>query len=853
MKQKKLIPSTIIPKNLYIDRLADKQLREVIEDMGRPGYILVARQMGKTNLLINAKRTLEGKNDIICYIDLSNRSSSDRECFRNIIDKILETNTEKLSEITDEIHKKREELNSNPQREHVRELRLILGEIQGKLIINLDEIDSLTTADYSDKIFAHVRSIYFERINFKEFERLSYIISGVAEPSEIIKDKSISPFNIGQKILLGDFNYKEFEELLKKADIELSRDVKDRIFYWANGNPRLTWEICSAVEDNIIEGLNLCGESVDEIVFNNYLTSFNKPPVDHIRALVRADKELREAVVAINYDKSDILSDRVKSRLYLAGILGSDYEYGDIRIKNRIIEHALDETWLADIDRAEKLSFNKAEEYFEKRRYGDAIEIYKQVKSEAKDGDQEFMAASYKLGLSNFHLGNYQKSINEMADALYDKKGYRDLYMDQIYTLGMCNYKIEKDEQSLNYFNEIISDKNNPFYHEALINKAAILVRSGQDDSRNEAISLNKVVINLHEQGEIIKSQAISGAYYNVATLSKEDPEYSYANFCKAATAAEPKNSVSPLIEAINLNSKSIATHFPEIIEALKFNEIKLDEAGFKSGLELSGAKLADLITTLHTAKKIDLVDELFSIIQNHCFNEISNCAEAILDISLLCLNSNEIDTAKLALNKLKGLDRKFSTPEAVFLGNKYLSFIDPNDETAIDFYLKGFQNYIETTDHVDVAIFEREISKLISNSENDKAVKYANLIINLDGLNHGTIGAKLLTILFLKMNAQKEQSKVVEEALTIRKIISNIEKDGLPLSPSGKDNLPYIKRTTERMLISNQPIKQFIREEKKYGRNDIIKVKYEDGRMETKKFKYVQESIKAGLCIIVE
>ena len=53
---KKLEPNTIIPPELYVERAADRHLKTTIAAMGRPGYVLVARQMGKTNLLINMMR-----------------------------------------------------------------------------------------------------------------------------------------------------------------------------------------------------------------------------------------------------------------------------------------------------------------------------------------------------------------------------------------------------------------------------------------------------------------------------------------------------------------------------------------------------------------------------------------------------------------------------------------------------------------------------------------------------------------------------------------------------------------------------------------------------------------------------
>ena len=62
---------TSIPPHLYVERDADLQLKRIVDEMQRPGYVLVARQMGKTNLLINAKRTLESDNRIFAYVDLS--------------------------------------------------------------------------------------------------------------------------------------------------------------------------------------------------------------------------------------------------------------------------------------------------------------------------------------------------------------------------------------------------------------------------------------------------------------------------------------------------------------------------------------------------------------------------------------------------------------------------------------------------------------------------------------------------------------------------------------------------------------------------------------------------------------
>jgi len=334
---KVLKPYTIIPTDLYVQRDADRQVKNIINDMGRPGYVLVSRQMGKTNLLLNAKRKLETPDDVFVYIDLSNPFENAKSCFENIIDTAIETNPEKFEAVEKTILERRKALlETPPHKQHTNELRLLLKSISGKLVIILDEIDALTKTKYSDQIFAQIRSIYFSRVNFKELEKLTYILSGVIEPTEIIKDPKISPFNIGQKIFLNDFSRDEFEQFLNNSKLDLNQKIRDRIFYWTNGNPRMTWDVCSEVE-NQNKRHELTEENIDKIVTDIYLTTFDKPPIDNIRELAKKDREIRNAIVEIEYQKGKEVSDKVKSKLYLSGII--NYEENDIHIKNQIINN----------------------------------------------------------------------------------------------------------------------------------------------------------------------------------------------------------------------------------------------------------------------------------------------------------------------------------------------------------------------------------------------------------------------------------------------------------------------------------------------------------------------------------
>ena len=193
-----------IPEYLYVKRNADRQLEQIISDMESPGYVLVARQMGKTNLLFNAERNLENEKRIFTYIDLSNLFEEERNCYRNIIDNVIEQNEKYLEQIEPRIKEIRGS-DLEPHKEYTRSLRAILNCFPGDIIIILDEVDALRSINYSDHIFAQIRSTYFQRRPFPEYCRLTYILSRVIEPTDLIKDKNKSTFKIGEKIYHNDY------------------------------------------------------------------------------------------------------------------------------------------------------------------------------------------------------------------------------------------------------------------------------------------------------------------------------------------------------------------------------------------------------------------------------------------------------------------------------------------------------------------------------------------------------------------------------------------------------------------------------------------------------------------------
>jgi WD40 repeat protein len=93
-----------------------------------------------------------------------------------------------------------------------------------------------------DDFFALIRSC-------DEHKRLTFALLGVATPSDLIADKTRTPFNIGRAIELNGFNLHEVQvlELGLAGKINNSQAVLREILAWTGGQPFLTQKLCQLV------------------------------------------------------------------------------------------------------------------------------------------------------------------------------------------------------------------------------------------------------------------------------------------------------------------------------------------------------------------------------------------------------------------------------------------------------------------------------------------------------------------------------------------------------------------------------------------------------------------------------
>ena len=72
---------------------------------------------------------------------------------------------------------------------------ILLVEIEQNIVIFVDEIDSVLSLSFSlDDFFALIRFFYNRRVDEPKYQRLTFALLGVATPSDLIADKTQTPF-----------------------------------------------------------------------------------------------------------------------------------------------------------------------------------------------------------------------------------------------------------------------------------------------------------------------------------------------------------------------------------------------------------------------------------------------------------------------------------------------------------------------------------------------------------------------------------------------------------------------------------------------------------------------------------
>ncbi len=347
----------------YVVRSADRHLYQALRH-NEFCYILNARQMGKSSLMVRMMHYLQQEGFSCTAIDLT-RIGSDNimpaqwylglavELWQNfdLLDKVNLpiwwneykdlSPTQKLSQFIENI---------------------VLKQVQSeKIYIFIDEIDSVLGLNFSvNDFFALVRFCYNQRSIKQEYRRLTFAFFGVATPSDLISDHKRTPFNIGQSIQLEGFKEDEVYPLgeglkEKVSDAIAIRKVIREVLHWTNGQPFLTQKLCKLIRNSssIIPAKSEA-QWMENLVMTNLIDNWeSQDEPEHLRTIrdrilnsdLQVNKLLELYRQILHQGETVCIDTPEEKELILSGLIIK--QQGSLKVHNRIYQLIFDQSWIA--------------------------------------------------------------------------------------------------------------------------------------------------------------------------------------------------------------------------------------------------------------------------------------------------------------------------------------------------------------------------------------------------------------------------------------------------------------------------------------------------------------------------
>ena len=234
---------------------------------------------------------------------------------------------------------------------------VLLARVLQNIVIFIDEIDRILSLPFKvDGFFAVIRECCNKRVDNPAYRRLTFVLLGVATPSDLIRDKRSTPFNIGHAIELSGFRLQEAQPLVQglTAKTENPEVVLRTILEWTGGQPFLTQKICQLI--TMADSSAPAGEEsawverlIQSQIIDNWVAHDEPEHLKTIRDRLLCDTQQKGRLLGLyrqvlEQDNLEAIDQPEQMKLRLAGIVVK--RAGQLQVFNRVYAAVFNLAWV---------------------------------------------------------------------------------------------------------------------------------------------------------------------------------------------------------------------------------------------------------------------------------------------------------------------------------------------------------------------------------------------------------------------------------------------------------------------------------------------------------------------------